>query len=181
MRDRITRREFLKGSAIGTALVVSSIIPVSCNRDDSNASPLTLPLISSTEGLLCSSDHIWVRAESENRARIGITSHLWNLVTNKETIMETVALENAQVGNSVIRDVKFGVLESYKMAVDLISPVSGVVIEANDNLSYHNTADVYGNGWILLVGMSQPQELELLMMYDDYMSTLPTETETVVE
>jgi glycine cleavage system H protein len=181
MIDRITRKEFLKGAAIGTVWVISSVIPASCNRDDSNSSPITSPLLSSTEGLLCSSDHIWVRAESENRARIGITRHLWNLVTNKETTMETVALENAQVGSSVTYDVKFGVLESYKMAVDLISPVSGVVIEANDNLSYHNTADVYGDGWVLLVEMSQPQELTLLMSYEDYMSILPAETEQGTE
>jgi len=65
----------------------------------------------------------------------------------------------------------FGIVESAKSTNDLFSPVSGVVVEVNEALIKKPgtiNRDPYGDGWIIVIDMSNPGEMESLMSAEEY-------------
>lgn len=110
------------------------------------------------EGLYYSESHEWVKQEG-NTAYIGITDHAQQAMGN------IVYVDMPEVDDEVEAGSEFGAVESVKAASDLISPVSGTVVEVNEALSDNPeliNKDAYAN-WIIKVELSNPEELESLM------------------
>lgn len=110
------------------------------------------------EGLFYSESHEWVKVDGET-AIIGISDHAQQAMGN------IVYVDMPEEGDEVTADEDFGAVESVKAASDLISPVSGVVVEVNEALADAPellNKDAYEN-WIIKVKMDDPEELKNLM------------------
>lgn len=111
-----------------------------------------------------SNDHEWVKVEG-NIAIIGITdfaqSQLGDIVfVDIPTLDETLSAGDV-----------FGSIEAVKTVSDAFTPVSGTVIEMNDALDSDPALvnkDAYGEGWMIKIEMSNPEELDALMSAEDY-------------
>jgi len=110
-----------------------------------------------------SESHEYVRVEGEY-GYIGITDYAQHQLGN------VVYVDMPEVDDEVTAGEEFGAVESVKAASDLISPVSGVVVERNDALE--DTPELLNQGafehWILKVKLSDAAELENLMSEDEY-------------
>ncbi|MFO7764897.1 MAG: glycine cleavage system protein GcvH [Pelovirga sp.] len=111
------------------------------------------------EELKYSEEHEWVLAE-ENIVLIGITDFA------QEQLGEIVFLELPEVGEQLEAGKPFGVVESTKAVSDLYAPVSGEVVEVNDELPDHpdliNTSP-YEDGWLVKIKLLDPTELDDLL------------------
>src|SRR5262245_48371267 len=109
-------------------------------------------------------EHEWAKVEGDH-ARIGITAFA------QEQLGDVVFVELPKVGARVSAMKTFGVVESVKAVSDLYAPLSGEVIEANAELAKTPevvNADPYGHGWMIVVKLAEPKELESLMSPADY-------------
>lgn len=123
------------------------------------------------EELLYSPTHEWVRVEG-NRAVIGVTDYAQN------ELGDVTYLELPNVGDSVEAGQPFGVIESVKADEELFAPVSGTVVAVNQNAVDHPevvNSDPYGEGWLIVVKMSNPDELKTLMSAEQYRRMLEQE------
>lgn len=110
------------------------------------------------EGLFYSESHEWVKVDGET-AIIGISDHAQQAMGN------IVYVDMPEEEDEVTANEDFGAVESVKAASDLISPVSGVVVEVNEALADAPellNKDAYKN-WIIKVKMDDPEELKNLM------------------
>ncbi len=109
-------------------------------------------------------EHEWAKVEGD-RARIGITAFA------QEQLGDVVFVELPKVGAKVTAMKTFGVVESVKAVSDLFAPVTGEVVEVNAELPKKPelvNSDPYGQGWMLVIRMSSPQESDGLMSAGDY-------------
>ncbi len=110
------------------------------------------------EGLFYSESHEWIKVDGET-AIIGISDHAQQAMGN------IVYVDMPEEEDEVTANEDFGAVESVKAASDLISPVSGVVVEVNEALADAPellNKDAYEN-WIIKVKMDDPEELKNLM------------------
>jgi glycine cleavage system H protein len=124
-------------------------------------------------GLKYSKEHEWVATE-ESVATIGITDHA------QEQLGEIVYIELPSVGEKVSKDDPFGVVESVKAVSDIYAPVSGTVVEVNEDLPESPEVvneDPYGDGWLIKVKVSDPADFEDLMDNDEYSELVAREKE----
>jgi glycine cleavage system H protein len=106
----------------------------------------------------------WVRLE-RNRVTIGITDYA------QQQLGDIVFVELPEVGRTLDRGEPFGVVESVKAVADLFAPVTGEVVEVNAGLAEAPdgvNADCYGDGWMLVVQLTDPSEIEQLLSPADY-------------
>jgi glycine cleavage system H protein len=105
------------------------------------------------------SEHDWARIE-EDEAVLGIT---WFA---QDSLGELVHYEPPEAGATVSADSSYGEVESVKAVSDLISPLSGEVLEVNrkavDEPETVNE-DPYGEGWLVRIRMSDPAEVDRLL------------------
>jgi glycine cleavage system H protein len=114
-------------------------------------------------------DHEWVVAEDDGTALIGITDFA------QDQLGELVFIELPEVGATFDKGEAAAVIESVKSASDLLMPVSGEVIEVNEELDGDPgkvNEDAMGAGWFIKVKMSDPAELDDLMDEDAYNASL---------
>lgn len=107
--------------------------------------------------------HEWVKLEGEE-ALIGISDYAQHALGN------IVYVDLPEVGDEVNQGEDFGAVESVKAASDLISPVSGEVVEVNEKLVDKPeliNEDAFEN-WIIKVKVSDPSELDKLMDAEAY-------------
>lgn len=110
------------------------------------------------EGLYYSESHEYVKVEGEY-GYIGITDYAQHALGN------VVYVDLPEVDDEVEAGEEFGAVESVKAASDLISPVTGTVVEINETLEDEPelvNADAYAN-WIIKVKLSDAIELDELM------------------
>jgi len=115
-------------------------------------------------GLKYSREHEWVAMENEV-ATVGITDHA------QEQLGEIVYIELPAVGEKVSKDDPFGVIESVKAVSDIYAPVSGTVIEINEDLPESPemvNEDCYGDGWLIKVKISDATDFDDLMDASEY-------------
>ncbi|KAK9284583.1 hypothetical protein L1049_023759 [Liquidambar formosana] len=108
--------------------------------------------------------HEWAKVDG-NSATIGITDHA------QDHLGDVVYVELPEVGVPVTQGGSFGAVESVKATSDINSPVSGKVIEVNEELNSSPglvNASPYENGWIIKVEISDAGELNSLMDSDQY-------------
>ncbi len=115
------------------------------------------------EGLYYSKDHEWVRVEGE-KAYIGITDHA------QHSLGSIVYVELPEVGDEIEADDNLGVVESVKAASDIVMPVSGEVIEINEDLedSPELINDAPYDNHLIVVTMKDVSELEDLLSKEEY-------------
>ena len=116
--------------------------------------------------------HEWVRIESDGRATVGISDHAQGLLG------DLVYVELPAVGDSVTAGNPVAVVESVKAASDVYSPVSGTVVAVNDALTDKPETineDAYGEGWIFVLEIEEPDQLNDLLGPDDYAELLEDE------
>ncbi len=109
------------------------------------------------------SDHDWILVEGDV-ATVGITDFAQN------ALGDIVFVETPEVGSTVEKGGNFGVVESIKSVTDLESPITGEVLEANEELADAPETcnqDPYG-AWIMKVKLSNPAEIDELMDADAY-------------
>ena len=104
-------------------------------------------------------DHEWVRVE-EGRARVGITDYA------QDALGDVVFVQVPTVGEQVSPGASFGEVESTKSVSDVYAPLSGTVVEVNDDLAeapQRLNEDPYGEGWLCVIELSDPSEVDGLM------------------
>jgi glycine cleavage system H protein len=126
------------------------------------------------EDLLYSREHIWVRVDG-NIATIGITDYA------QESLGEILSVEFTEIDTYVERDETFGSVESTKTVVDLISPVSGTVVNINedikDDIGIINS-DPHDMGWLVVIEMDDLEQLEDLLVATAYHDFIMQEEES---
>jgi glycine cleavage system H protein len=125
------------------------------------------------EDLKYSKEHEWVLVEG-NVATVGITDYA------QDQLGDIVFVELPAVGDKVSKEDAFGVVESVKAVSDIYAPVSGKVLEVNDDLPENPemlNEDPYGDGWIIKIEMSDRDELDDLMAAAEYEQHVAEEKE----
>ena len=115
------------------------------------------------EGLYYSESHEFVRVEGDF-GYIDISDYA------QEQLGNVVYVDMPEVDDEVAAGEEFGAVESVKAASDLLSPVSGLVVEVNGNLEDAPeliNEDAFAN-WIIKVKLTDKSELETLMNAADY-------------
>jgi glycine cleavage system H protein len=109
--------------------------------------------------------HEWVRNEGDGTVTIGVTDFA------QEQLGDVVFVELPEVGTQLSTEEEFGVIESVKAASDLYAPVSGEVVEINEQLEDDPelvNSDPYGDAWLLKIKLSDTDELNHLLDADAY-------------
>lgn len=107
-----------------------------------------------------SKDHEWINATQQEAAVVGITLHA------QDALGDVVFVDLPEVGATFTQGDVAGVVESVKAAADVYVPVSGEVVEVNENLRADPSlanSDPLGAGWFFKIKLSQPEELTVLM------------------
>jgi glycine cleavage system H protein len=118
----------------------------------------------SPEECLYTKEHEWIYVESEV-AVIGISDYAAG------ELGDIVFIELPEVGSSVAQMDPIGTIEAVKTVADIFSPVSGEVIEVNEDVSSSPeivNKDPYDEGWFVKIKMNDPGELDVLFSYDEY-------------
>ncbi len=125
------------------------------------------------EDLKYSKEHEWVLVEG-NVATVGITDYA------QDQLGDIVFVELPAVGDKVSREDAFGVVESVKAVSDIYAPLTGKVIEINDDLPDNPeilNEDPYCDGWIIKIEMSDPDEIDDLLSPSEYEEYIAEEKE----
>jgi glycine cleavage system H protein len=118
------------------------------------------------------SDHEWINIEDHEAAVVGITLHA------QDALGDVVFVELPVVGKTYNKGEVAGVVESVKAAADIYMPVTGEVVEVNEELRNDPSLankDPMGNGWFFKVHVTQMGEFDELMdppAYDALLKTL---------
>ncbi|HEV8688697.1 MAG TPA: glycine cleavage system protein GcvH [Ideonella sp.] len=117
-------------------------------------------------------DHEWINIEDHEAAVVGITLHA------QDALGDVVFVDLPEVGKTYNKGEIAGVVESVKAAADIYMPVTGEVVEVNEELRANpalaNT-DPMGNGWFFKVHVTRMDEFDQLMdppAYDALLKTL---------
>ena len=121
--------------------------------------------------LLYAKTHEWIRKDPSDASllTVGITDHA------QEELTDIVYVELPKVGAMLTAASPAAVVESVKAASDIYAPLSGTVMEVNENLvstpSLVNT-DAFGEGWMFKLKLSTPSEIEVLLTPDSYQAQI---------
>jgi glycine cleavage system H protein len=116
------------------------------------------------DDLRYSSDHEWVRAEAGG-VRMGITDYA------QDALGDVVFVQVPSVGAAITAGSSVSEVESTKSVSEVYAPVTGTVVEANDELGdapERLNDDPYGEGWICVIDPADPTELERLLDAEGY-------------
>ncbi len=117
-------------------------------------------------------DHEYVRIDGEV-ATVGITDHA------QEQLGDVVFVELPEVGKSFDKGEDAAVVESVKAASEIYAPISGEIVEVNEDLEADPAGvnkDPMGNGWFMKIKMSDISELEGLMDEDAYKALVASQS-----
>jgi glycine cleavage system H protein len=109
--------------------------------------------------------HEWARVEDDGLVRVGISDHA------QGQLGDLVYVELPEIGSQVKAGEGAAVVESVKAASDIYSPVTGEVVEINEELNDNPETineDAFGKGWIFAVKPSDRGELDGLLSADEY-------------
>jgi glycine cleavage system H protein len=113
--------------------------------------------------------HEWARVEGDGKVTVGISDHAQGLLG------DLVYVELPNVGDRVEAGNACAVVESVKAASDVYAPVGGTVIAVNSALADKPETineDAYGEGWLFVVEIDEPDQLNDLLGPDDYAELL---------
>jgi glycine cleavage system H protein len=113
-------------------------------------------------------EHDWARIEGD-QATFGITWYA------QDSLGEVVFVDPPEVGQTIQKDSSYAEVESVKAVSDVIAPMSGEVVEVNDALQdtpEKVNEDPYGEGWLVKVRLTSPEESEALLGVEEYRKLL---------
>jgi len=113
-------------------------------------------------------DHEWINIEGDV-AIVGITDFA------QKELGDIVYVEIETLDQTLSKDEVFGTVEAVKTVSDLFLPLSGEIIEFNENLEANPelvNSDPYGEGWMIKVKISDTSEIEKLLSVEDYKSLI---------
>ncbi len=116
--------------------------------------------------------HEWVRDNGDGTVTIGISEHA------QEMLGDVVFVDLPDVEDEVEAGESFSLVESVKAASDIYSPVTGKVVEINEELEDSPeliNEEPYEGGWIVKVKLSDPSELDDLKDAEEYLSSIEEE------
>ncbi|MEX0674209.1 MAG: glycine cleavage system protein GcvH [Gaiellaceae bacterium] len=116
------------------------------------------------DDLLYHREHDWARIE-DGEAVLGITWYA------QDSLGELVHYESPGVGATIAKDASYGEVESVKAVSDVISPLSGEVLEVNQKVvdaPETVNLDPYGEGWLVRIRLADPAEAEALLDAEAY-------------
>ena len=111
------------------------------------------------DDLRYTSDHEWVRVEGD-AIRIGITDYA------QDALGDVVFIQPPEVGSAVGAGDSFSEVESTKSVSDVYVPLAGTVVEVNESLvdsPQRLNEDPYGEGWICLIRLEDPDSVSSLL------------------
>ncbi|SNB46178.1 glycine cleavage system protein GcvH [Geobacter sp. DSM 9736] len=114
-----------------------------------------------------SKEHVWIRLEGR-RAVIGLTDFA------QHELGPVSGVDLPDVGDELEQDDSFGSVEARKTVAELYAPIGGQVVEINEELKDAPELindDPYDSGWLVVVEMSDPEELNSLLSAEDYTET----------
>ena len=120
------------------------------------------------EGLKYHPDHDWARIEGDE-ATFGITWYA------QDALGEVVFFDPPSVGATVSAGSAYAEVESVKAVSDVFAPLSGEITEVNESLSgtpEQINGDPYGEGWLVKVKLSDPEEVDSLLDVSAYKDLL---------
>jgi glycine cleavage system H protein len=115
--------------------------------------------------LLYHDQHDWARLEGDDHAVFGITWYA------QDSLGEVVFYDPPEVGATISKDSAYAEVESVKAVSDVIAPMSGEIVEVNNALAdapEKINEDPYGEGWLVKVKLTAPQESGTLLGADEY-------------
>lgn len=115
------------------------------------------------------SSHEWVRNEGDGTVTVGITEHA------QELLGDMVFVELPDVGDEVTTGDDVAVAESVKAASDIYAPVTGEVIEVNEDLEDSPelvNSDAFGDGWLFKLKVEDAGELDSLLDAEGYATSI---------
>ena len=110
-------------------------------------------------------EHEWAALEEKNRVRVGISDY------TQDALGDVVYVNLPEEGTEVRAGEAVGEVESTKSVSDIFSPVSGRIVERNQALTDSPelvNQEPYGEGWMVVVEMSDPEELDDLLDANAY-------------
>jgi glycine cleavage system H protein len=113
-------------------------------------------------------EHDWARIEGD-QATFGITWYA------QDSLGEVVFVDPPEVGATIQKDLSYAEVESVKAVSDVIAPMSGEIVEVNDALQdtpEKVNEDPYGEGWLVKVRLTAPEEAEALLGVEEYRKLL---------
>ena len=116
--------------------------------------------------------HEWVRDNGDGTATIGISEHA------QEMLGDVVFVDLPEVEDSIDAGDSFSLVESVKAASDIYAPVTGEIVEVNEDLEDSPeliNEEPYDGGWIARVKLTDPSELEDLKDAEEYLSSIEDE------
>jgi glycine cleavage system H protein len=116
-------------------------------------------------------EHEWVRLQGK-QATVGISQFA------QDALGDIVYIELPKPGATVTVGQQIGEVESTKTTSSLYTPVSGTVVKVNTDLKDHPEAvntDPYGKGWMAVIEVSDPTQVEKLMTADQYQTFLASQ------
>ena len=116
--------------------------------------------------------HEWARVEGDGKVTVGISDHAQGLLGDLVYVDLPNVGDRADTGNAA------AVVESVKAASDVYSPVSGTIVAVNGALADKPETineDAYGEGWLFVVEIDEPDQLNELLSPDDYAELIEDE------
>ncbi len=116
------------------------------------------------EDLLYTKEHEWVLVQGKT-GTIGISFYA------QKELGDIVFIELPDIGETLKAGESFGSVESVKAVSEIYAPISGKVLEVNENLAEKPeiiNEDPYKEGWMVKVNIADPEELEDLMTAEEY-------------
>lgn len=122
--------------------------------------------------LLYSNEHEWVKKEGEKRVRVGVTDFA------QDELGDIVFVELPEIGDQLVVDEPFGSVESVKTVSELYAPVSGTVVEINEELENNPelvNESPFEKAWMVVVELPDESQLDRLLDAEEYKRLLTGE------
>jgi len=116
------------------------------------------------DNLLYTNEHEWIRVEG-SEAFVGITDYA------QSELGDIVFVELPNTDDEFEKNDVFGTIEAVKTLADLFLPVSGKIVEVNENIENEPeliNSDPYNDGWLIKMTISNPDELNEILKPEDY-------------
>lgn len=117
------------------------------------------------ENLKYTKEHEWIRLEENNIAYVGITDYA------QSELGDIVYVDIETEGEELEKDEVFGTVEAVKTVSDLYLPLAAKILELNEKLAESPetvNSDPYGDGWMIKIELTSPEQAEGLMPADEY-------------
>ena len=121
-------------------------------------------MMNTPSNLKYTKDHEWINVDGD-KATVGITDFA------QSELGDIVYVEVETLDETLNKDEVFGTVEAVKTVSDLFIPLSGEVIEFNESLESEPekvNSDAYGEGWMIKIKISNPEEINQLLDAESY-------------